>query len=39
VFLLYQNPHVFNIVPKRKLALDEIDGLRMLVERNVAPKK
>jgi hypothetical protein len=35
-FLLYSNPQVFNIVPKRSLSVNEIEGLRALLERNIA---
>jgi len=37
-FLLYQSPHVFNIVPKRGLSTEQIDVLRTFLRRNVSPK-
>jgi len=35
-FLLYSNPQVFHIVPKRNLSAAEIESLRASLERNIA---
>ena len=35
-FLLYSSPQVFHIVPKGSLSVGEIEGLRALLERNIA---
>lgn len=37
VLLLYQGPHVFNMIPKRVLAPAQIDDLRQLVAANIKP--
>jgi len=35
-FLLYQNPQVFNIIPKRGLSQNQVETLRALLSQNMA---